>query len=109
MISDLVDGDLGTYVRFLVETASALYSRGSQTSYLGCDPANLQRICCFSGSKVLQILEAALSNTSLAKASVNQLKALFLSIFGATVAVGYTNPTRDLGDVSGSQIGQGSH
>lgn len=98
MISKFVDRSLSRNVRLLVELTSILYSHGSQGSYAACDATSLWNLCSLVGTRVLQGLESALGNASLAAASLEKLKALFLVQFATIIAVGYWQPRSPLGD-----------
>ena len=100
LISSHVDKSLCKYLRLLIGSASILYARGSQASYADCNSTDLRKIRSFAGSKVLQSLETALGNSSLAGASDEKLKALFLVLFGTIVAVGYSKRRGYLDNVS---------
>lgn len=99
MISKFVDSSLSKHLRLLVELTSILYSCGSQASYAGCDLTDLRSLRSFVGTRVLQELELTLGNASLAAASPEKLRALFLVQFATIIAVGYLEPripSRDL-------------
>ena len=100
MISKFVDRSLSENLRLLVKLTSFHYSCGSQMSYAECDSTSLWSLRCFAGTRVLQGLELALGNASLAVASREKLTALFLVQFATIIAVGYSDPripSRDLG------------
>lgn len=88
LISKFVDESLSKHVRLLVETTLYLNPHGNQTSYVGCD--NWWRLHSLAGNRVLQELESALGNASLATASLEKLTALFLVQFATIIAVGYS-------------------
>ena len=98
MMSKFVDRSLSRNVRLLVELTSILYSHGSRGTYAACDSTSLWNLCSFVGARVLQGLESALGNASLAAASLEKLKALFLVQFATIIAVGYWKPRSPLGD-----------
>lgn len=87
-------------LRVLVEVSSVLHNWGCNASYAGYSAKDLWSIRSFAGSQVLQGLEAALSNSMLAKASQGELKALFLVAFGVTTAIGFSKSIIQLEKVS---------
>ena len=54
----------------------------------------------FAGNKVLKGLEKVLNNNALSRASLFELKALFLILFGTIVSVGYSEQFTLPGSVS---------
>ena len=86
--------------RLLVETSSALYNRGLQQEYAGYNAIELWRIRSFAGDKVLEGLQRVLNNKALSYASLFELKALFLILFGTIVSVGYSGQWTLSGSVS---------
>lgn len=102
MLSNYVDRSLSRNLRLLVEPTSFLYSNGSQASYADCDWTSLWSVRSFVGTRVLQELETALGNASLAAASLEKLTALFLVQFATIIAVGYSNSRGSSGDHAAS-------
>ena len=90
LLSTLVPSDMSQNFRLFVETSSALYNRGFQQEYAGCNPLDLWQIRSFAGNKVLEGLQGLLNNNALSRASLFELKALFLVLFGTIVSVGYS-------------------
>ena len=90
LLSTFVSGDMSQNFRLFVETSSALYNRGFQQEYAGYNPIDLWRIRSFAGNKVLERLQRVLNNNALSRASLFELKALFLILFGTIVSVGYS-------------------
>ena len=99
LLSTFVSGNMSQNFRLFVETSSALYNRGFQ-EYAGYNPIDLARIRSFAGNKVLKGLEKTLNNSALSCASLFELKALFLILFGTIVAVGYSEQMTLSGSVS---------
>ena len=100
LLSTLLSGNMSQNCRLLVETSSALYNRGIQQDYAGYNPIELWRIRSFAGNKVLKGLEKVLNNNALSHASLFELKALFLILFGTIVSVGYSGQLMLSGIVS---------
>lgn len=92
--------DLGKDLRLIVEISTFFHCNGAQASYAGYSAMDLWSIRALAGSNLLRSLETALSNTKLAKASDRELKALFLILFGAVIAVGYTTSINQVISVS---------
>lgn len=100
LLSALFSGNMSQNCRLLVETSSALYNRGIQQDYAGYNPIELWRIRSFAGNKVLKGLEKALNKNALSRASLFELKALFLILFGTIISVGYSGQLMLSGNVS---------
>ena len=83
-----LDDDLCVNLRLLVKTASLLYNR-KESPHPNYSHEQLHLIRTSVGAKVLKNLEVALKYTTLAKASRDKLKGLFLVIFGVIVATAY--------------------
>ena len=105
-------GDMSQNFRLFVETSSALYNRGFhqeyasalynhgfQQEYAGYSLVDLWRIKSFAGNKVLDGLQGVLNNNALSRASLSELKALFLVLFGTILSVGYSGQMTQLGIV----------
>ncbi len=105
MISKCVNESLGKNVRQLVRLTSILYLCGSQDSYPDCNSTSWRSLRSFAGNRVLQELESALANASLAAASLEKLTALFLVQFATIIAVGYSKPGNSNGDVGTPRFG----
>ncbi len=90
LLSTLVPSNMSQEFRLFVETSSALYNRGFQQEYAGYNSIDLWRIRSFTGDKVLVGLQGVLNNNALSRASLLELKALFLILFGTIVSVGYS-------------------
>ena len=90
LLSTLVPSNMSQDFRLFVETSSALYNQGFQQEYAGYNPIDLWRIRSFTGDKVLVGLQGVLNNNALSRASLLELKALFLILFGTIVSVGYS-------------------
>ena len=90
LLSTFVGGNLSKALRILVETSSILHNWGMDADYLRYSPSDLWKIRSFAGSQMIHGLELALKNARLAKASVDNLKALFLALLGTIIAVGYS-------------------
>ena len=102
MISKFVDRSLSKNVKLLVQLTTFLYSCASEASYADCDLTSTWNLCSSVGSRVLQELEPALSNASLAAASLERLTALFAVQFATIIAVGYWKPRSPSGDLGAS-------
>ena len=104
MISKFVDRSLSKHVRLLVKLTSYLYSCEGRASYADCD-SSLRSLRSFVGTRVLQELEPALGNSSLAAALLEKLTALFLILFATIIAVGYSEPQSPAGHLGSSVSG----
>ena len=100
LLSTLVPGNMSQNFRLFVETSSALYNRGVEQGYAGCNLTELWQIRSFAGNKVLVGLQEILNNSALSRASLSELKALFLILFGTIVSVGYSEQSSPAGIVS---------
>ena len=100
LLSTLVPGNMSQDLRLFVETSSALYNRGFQQEYAGYNPIDLWRIRSFAGNEVLKGLQEVLNNNALSHASLFELKALFLVLFGTILSVGYSGQLPPSGVVS---------
>ena len=99
LLSNFVDGSLSKALRVLVETSSVLHNWGVDARYSHFSSSDLWKIRSFAGSQVLHGLEHALRIASLAKASAEALKALFLVLLGTIIAVGYSTSVSYLNEV----------
>ena len=100
LLSTLVSDNMSQNFRLFVETSSTLYNRGLQQEYAGYNAIELWRIRSFAGDKVLEGLQRVLNNKALSYASLFELKALFLILFGTIVSVGYSGQWTLSGSVS---------
>ena len=100
LLSTFVSGGMSQNFRLFVETSSALYNRGFQQEYAGYNSIDLWRMRSFAGNKVLEGLQRVLNNNALSRASLFELKALFLILFGTIVSVGYSGQLTLSGSVS---------
>ena len=92
LLHHYLDEDLCTNLRLLVKTSSLLYNRrDSPHPYYGREQLNLIRSSV--GAKMLKSLEAALKSTTLAEASKEKLKGVFLVLLGVIIAITYTITT----------------
>ena len=105
MVSKFVGRSLSKHVKLLVKLTSYLYSCEGQASYADCDSTSLWSLRSFVGTRVLQELEPALGNSSLAAALLEKLTALFLILFATIIAVGYSEPRSPSGDLGASVSG----
>ena len=104
LLSNYLNPSLSKFLRILVETSSMIYHWGSDVIFPCYNLSDLWDIRSFAGSQVLGKLEALLSNTSSAKASLNTTIAVFLVVFNATIAIVYTDPRYDRNKVRLSPI-----
>lgn len=113
LLSISTPGNMSQHFRLFVETSSALHNRGFhqgyesavynhgfQQEYAGYNLVDLWRIRSFAGNKVLVGLQGVLNNNALSRASLSELKALFLVLFGTIVSVGYSGQMMQSGIVS---------
>ncbi|RYP22515.1 hypothetical protein DL765_001573 [Monosporascus sp. GIB2] len=92
----LVDGELAAKFRVLLYSSSLAYvydSRATYDSDLTID--DLRRITYAMGSDLLQDIDKMLSPHMLAKFSQEQLRVLFLALFGVTLAIAYSAAIED--------------
>ncbi len=92
LLSRYLKRNLSLALKVLVETAFVIHPCGHNASYQNCSSTNLWKIRSFAGSQTLEGLEVALIDETLAEASPDQFKALFLALFGALAAVSYSKP-----------------
>ena len=94
LIRTIADEDLTRTFRLLVESSSVLYNYNGQPDFFwkDYDMDDLESIRSFAGTSVLRHLERVLSNITLAKTSLKEMKALFLILFGTIIAIGYSQP-----------------
>lgn len=90
LLSTLVPDNMSQNFRLFVETSSALYNQGFQLEHAGYNLMDLWRIRSFAGNEVLKGLQKVLNINVLARASLFELKALFLVLFGTILSVGYS-------------------
>ena len=95
VLSQYLKRNLTLALRVLVETTSAIYNLGGDAAYQDCSNTDLWSIRSFAGSQLLTGLESALNDRRLAGASLHELKALFLILFGAMLAVSYSISASD--------------
>lgn len=88
LISKFMGTELCRHFRSLVKISSIFQGRDKFSSLAGSVRKDLEFIRSFDGSKVLQQLDLFLSNVSPAKTPSDQIKALFLELFGTILAVG---------------------
>lgn len=91
LLSDFLPEILIQHFRLLMETSSILYYNGNPCGYAEYSHIDLCLVRSFLGTKVLNGLEKALASTALAKATVHELQALFLMLFGTIIAVSYSD------------------
>jgi len=89
LLSSFVGFGVSHWFRILVKTPSILHNSESGGFPATDSEWHLWIAFSFSGSKFLQHLESSLSMISLAKAPLENLKALFLVLLGTIVAVRY--------------------
>ena len=91
IVSDLLGEDLSRSFRLLLETSSIFYSHDGETQFLGYSHTQLRCIQNAAGTRVLRMLQSALSKSVLAQCHLGKLKALFLILIGTIIAVGYSD------------------
>ena len=91
IVSDLLNKDLSRNFRLLLETASILYSHDGETQLPNYSHIQLRHIQNAAGTRVLRLLQSALSKSVLVKFSLGTLKALFLILIGTIIAIGYSD------------------
>lgn len=99
VFGDMLHKDLARNVRLLVQITSFLHNHGLRATYAGYSSMDLWSIRSYAGSNVLRNLERALCAPNLSKLSENELKTLFLVLFGATLGVGYSKSVHQTEDV----------
>ena len=92
LLSGILTRDLCKALRVTVGTSFIIYDRGDYPSPNHLSSSYLWIIRAFAGSQVLRKLDAVLNTGKIAKASIDELKAIFLLLFGTVIAVGYTGP-----------------
>ena len=100
LLGPLLSENICTNLRLFVELSSALYCSNGQIAYAGCRSSELWGVQAYVGTKVLQSLDVAMTNVFSAKASLAELKALFLALLATIIAVSYSRPWNHLADVS---------
>lgn len=101
LLDNLVDRSLTRAYKLLVESSSVLcnYEGDTDMHWKSYTTTALLGLRSYAGTLVLQHLEGILSRSNLAMASLRELKALFLILFGTVVAVGYWKPIVQAGNV----------
>ena len=84
LLSDVIGTTLSKCFRLLVERVSIGYSHGHKDSLAE------RKVTTSAGFFVLQSLEDTLSSSSLARAPLERLQALFLILFGTVIGIGYS-------------------
>ena len=102
LLSNILGENISKALRAVVETSSVIYNWGDEATFSHYSSSDLWSIRSFAGSQVLQELDTVVSNSKLAKASRDELKATFLVLFGMVVAVGYTGSSSQSNRVSRS-------
>ncbi|KAL2038935.1 hypothetical protein N7G274_008275 [Stereocaulon virgatum] len=94
LLHNLVDRGLTRAFKLLSESSSVLYNHEGDTDmhWKSYTTSELLGFRSYAGTLVLQHLERLLSRSNLDMASLRELKALFLIIFGTIIAVGYSKP-----------------
>lgn len=92
LVDGFVDDGLCKNFRVFIELSSIIYNKGFKVPSVEDGSLDLWRLQYIAGSRFVRGLELALSAKSLARAPVEELKALFLLLVGAVLAVGYSKP-----------------
>ena len=102
LVRHIANQDLTRTFKLLIESSSVLYNYDGQLDIQWKDyyKDDLESVRSFAGTSVLRELERILSNSALAETSLNDLKALFLILFGTIIAVGYSRPVGHNPEVS---------
>lgn len=100
LVQNLVGVHLSSHLRLLVKLSTFLHNYGPRATYAGYSAMDLWSLRSFAGNMVLNRLEAVLrDNKKLARASKQELQALFMMLFGATIAVAYTTSINQIAEV----------
>ena len=92
LLSGTLNRDLCKAFRVMVATSSIIYIWGDNASFDHYNSSDLWIIRSSAGSQVLRKLNTVLNTGKIAKASIDELKTIFLVLFGTVIAVGYTGP-----------------
>jgi hypothetical protein len=95
LLSPLISSKLGSYFRLMMHTSSIIYNLGPQDFYCGIPLADFYALRCQAGANVLMGLENLLRPAELANATPDKLQAIFLLLFGTTLAVLYNERLED--------------
>ena len=82
--------------RLLIYTSSLMYNWGPKESYFGSTQLNFCIIHSLVGTALLESLEELLRPSNLAKAVPEMLRAIFIILFGTTLAVDYSSSFNDV-------------
>jgi len=99
LLAEPLDANLSKALRVVVGTSSIIHNWGDEATFSHYTSSDLWSIRSFAGTQVLRGLATTLSIDRLAKASHDELKAIFLVLFGAVIAVGYTSSRNRQGKV----------
>ena len=99
LTSGLLDKNLRDAAIVLVNTAAILYDWGHECPSQNSSTSDLWKSRSIAGTQVLLGLEIALSDKILAKASLDEPKALILVLLGTTVASSYLSPKEKVQNV----------
>lgn len=97
LLGDLAHKDLRRAFKLLTKSSSVDQQNVSWKGYCATDLGNIQS---YAGTLVLQYLDKVLGKVALARASLRELKALFLIILGTITAVSYSKPCAQTHTVS---------
>lgn len=95
MLSPWVSSSLSDYFRLLIYTSSIIYNHGPQASYPQFALGDFYAARSLCGAKVLASLEKLMRPAELAKATKEKISAIFLLLFGTTLAVLYSERLED--------------
>lgn len=79
----------------MMHTSPIIYSLGPQDSYCGITLEDFYTLRSHAGTHVLMGLERLIRPTELANATPEKLRAIFLLLFGTTLAVLYNERVED--------------
>jgi hypothetical protein len=95
MITPCISNPLAGYFRLLMYTSSIIYNHGPQPSYSRFALGDFFKVRSITGAKVLAGLDKLLRPAELARATVEKVRAVFLMLFGTTLAVLYNERLDD--------------
>lgn len=91
LLSGLLDRTMCQSLRLLMQVLSINHNWYQDVVFSDCSATKLSAACAFAGSQTLQGLEVALRPVNLSQKSLDQLRGLFLMLFGAILAISYSD------------------
>jgi hypothetical protein len=90
-----ISPELAKDFRIMIYTSSVIYNLGVRDHYCGYTAPEFYDIRSYTGMQVLNGLEKLLKPSELAKSSNEKIRAIFLLLFGTTLAIVYNHRLLD--------------